>query len=492
MSSKIQSNAYNEQPVQDRIREEPATARDVPPEDITKSRWDRSWPVIACGAGLFSDGYVNGVIGSVNTILARLYGKDYTASPAQKNVSSITFAGTIVGMLIFGVTSDYWSRKWSLMVSTLILLVFEALAAGSYGANGSVSGLFTALTTYRFFLGIGIGGEYPAGSVAAAESTGGLKHGHRHRWFIIFTNFIIDFGFVMSSFVPMALVLIFTDTHLGAVWRVALGLGVIPPLSLLFLRVKLKEPEEFNRQRMRRFPYWMIIKYYWWRLTVVSLIWFIYDFSSYSFSIYSSQWLFILLGHSAPLWKSFAWSTVINMFYVPGAFAGAFLSDWIGPRHCLALGVGIQGAIGFIMAGCYKYLNTPECVAAFVVIYGIFLAFGEIGPGDNIGLLAAKTSATSIRGQYYGIAAAVGKTGAFIGTYVFPIIQARAGPSNSVPWGQHPFWVSSSLCIFSAVLAFFLVPHIGQDTIAVEDSHFRDYLEAHGYDTSSMGIKEDH
>lgn len=33
----------------------------VPLENITKSRWERSWPTIACGAGLFSDGYLNGV-----------------------------------------------------------------------------------------------------------------------------------------------------------------------------------------------------------------------------------------------------------------------------------------------------------------------------------------------------------------------------------------------------------------------------------------------
>lgn len=25
-----------------------------------KSRWERSWPTIACGSGLFSDGYLNG------------------------------------------------------------------------------------------------------------------------------------------------------------------------------------------------------------------------------------------------------------------------------------------------------------------------------------------------------------------------------------------------------------------------------------------------
>lgn len=37
-------------------------AYDLPPlEDSTKGRWERSWPTIACGAGLFSDGYLNGV-----------------------------------------------------------------------------------------------------------------------------------------------------------------------------------------------------------------------------------------------------------------------------------------------------------------------------------------------------------------------------------------------------------------------------------------------
>ena len=32
----------------------------TPLEDHQKGRWERSWPTIACGAGLFSDGYVNG------------------------------------------------------------------------------------------------------------------------------------------------------------------------------------------------------------------------------------------------------------------------------------------------------------------------------------------------------------------------------------------------------------------------------------------------
>lgn len=30
----------------------------APPE---KTKWERLWPVFACGAGLYSDGYLNGV-----------------------------------------------------------------------------------------------------------------------------------------------------------------------------------------------------------------------------------------------------------------------------------------------------------------------------------------------------------------------------------------------------------------------------------------------
>lgn len=30
----------------------------APPE---KTQWERLWPVFACGAGLYSDGYLNGV-----------------------------------------------------------------------------------------------------------------------------------------------------------------------------------------------------------------------------------------------------------------------------------------------------------------------------------------------------------------------------------------------------------------------------------------------
>lgn len=462
-------------------------------EDTDKNRWDRLWPVIACGAGLFSDGYLNNVIGSVNTMLKRIYPDEYANSSAQSNVSSITFAGTVVGMLFFGYTSDRYSRKWSLFASTIIIIVFAALGAGAYGSGGSVSGLFAALTAYRFFLGIGIGGEYPAGSVGCAEGTSELKSGTRNRWFIMFSNVMIDFAFLVSSIVPVIVVISTGESHLRAAWRICLGIGVIPPLSLLWLRIKLQEPEAYKRESMRDapIPYVLAIKYYWFRLSAISVIWFIYDFSAYAFGIYSTTILANLLGDDAALWKSFAWNILINFFYLPGAVLGSFLADVpaLGPKKTLVVGVCAQAVVGLVMAGAYSKLQEPANIAGFCVVYGIFLSLGEMGPGDNIGLLASKTSATAVRGQYYGIAAAIGKVGAFVGTWVFPVIQANA-PSETAS-GQDPFWVASSLALLSGAIAWFCLPAVGQDDIVDEDARFRAYLERSGYDTSRMGLPKE-
>lgn len=174
---------------------------------------------------------------------------------------------------------------------------------------------------------------------------------------------------------------------------------------------------------------------------------------------------------------------------MPGCIAGAWLSDWVGPRNALGYSVLAQGIVGFIMAGCYKYLYQPQYVAGFVVVYGLFLALGELGPGDNIGLIASKTCATAIRGKYYGIAAAFGKVGAYIGSKTLIILYNHYESKNEpIKAGQYPFYIASALCFFMAALALFLLPHIGQDTIEEEDAKFRIYLESHGYDVRTLGL----
>lgn len=53
IGEKVQGKTYTTQ--------EPTESPEAILDQIPKGRWERSWPVIACGAGLFSDGYLNGV-----------------------------------------------------------------------------------------------------------------------------------------------------------------------------------------------------------------------------------------------------------------------------------------------------------------------------------------------------------------------------------------------------------------------------------------------
>ena len=301
----------------------------------------------------------------------------------------------------------------------------------------------------------------------------------------------IDLAFFIAAIVATVVVVITGEDHLRVAWRVCLGIGIIPPLSLLYLRLKLQEPEAFKRESLAKAktPWLLVARFYWFRLSIVSIIWFIYDFSAYSFGIYATSILANLLGEDTALWKSLAWNILINFFYMPGCLAGAFVADLpsMGPKKTLCIGVTLQGIIGFIMAGCYPWLSEPKNVAGFVVVYGIFLALGEFGPGDNIGLVASKTCATGIRGQYYGIAAAVGKIGAFAGSYALDAIQTAAG-DDKIAAGRNPFFVASALAFLAAGLVL-LLPHIGQDTIDDEDVKFRDFLSSNGYDTSKMGLE---
>lgn len=94
---------------------------------------------------------------------------------------------------------------------------------------------------------------------------------------------------------------------------------------------------------------------------------------------------------------------------------------------------------------------------------------------------------TSLSGQYYGIAAAVGKIGAFSGSYALDAIQKAAGDDTNAA-GRNPFFVASTLAFVAAGLVL-LLPHIGQDTIDQEDVNFRAYLTANGYDTGKMGLE---
>lgn len=87
----------------------------------------------------------------------------------------------------------------------------------------------------------------------------------------------------------------FGNNHLRAVWRLSLGLGVVPALAVLLWRLKMDEPTSYKKNALVRgkTPYWLIIKRYWVPFAGISISWFVYDFITYPVSFgtfFTSPW----------------------------------------------------------------------------------------------------------------------------------------------------------------------------------------------------------
>ncbi|ORY31398.1 phospholipid transporter [Naematelia encephala] len=479
-----------------KVQLEPTTGENAKDSNVIERKIGLSkvGTIFASGASLFSDGYANAAIGPAGSIIKTYIYPDKFLKGSQNGslLSSMAFAGIIVGQLSFGYISDKIGRKFGMLLCTGIVFVFSALQAASKGPGEQ--GTINALIAYRFFCGIGIGGEYPTGSVAAAESTEnpGIKKNSQQRLFVLATNTMIDFAFVISYFVCLVCLWIFGLHHLNAVWRITLGLGCVPPLFLLYFRLKMVEPDAYKHNSMKNapIPYLLLIKRYWLRLAAVSITWFLYDWITYPFGIYATSITDVVIPNGT-LYETIGWGCLINFFYVPGTVVGAFVVDFIGPKYCMITGLCLQAIFGFALSGAYDKL-VPNHIAGFAIMYGLFLSFGELGPGNCLGLLASKAiGPTAARGQLYGIAAAVGKVGAFIGTYTFPQIQASFGDVGTYGYNTGPFWLGSGLAIASAVITLIFIPNIKPDEMIREDAAFREYLAANGYDVSQIGIKDE-
>ncbi|KAI9490886.1 major facilitator superfamily domain-containing protein [Zychaea mexicana] len=439
--------------------------------------------VIFSGFALLSDGYQSGVISFINLLMTEIYGTEIFNDTMSSRLSYALFVGAIVGQLGFGLIIDRVGRKIGLILTTVLVILGAAMSAASSGVTPT--GLLWMMVVSRGVLGVGVGGEYPCSSVSAGESADDVAPGKRGALFVLVTNFVIDVGYVVSAIVVVILLAIFKD-NLEPVWRLALGLGIVPPLSVLYFRLRMADSKRYQQGALqKKVPYWLIMKKYWRRMLLTSGLWFAYDVVSFPNGVFST----IIINTAAPngtLIETTAWNILLYAFYLPGAIGGALVVDKIGRRKTLALGLFAQAIVGFILGGTYGPLSAncfPMFVVSIIIMYGIFLAFGEFGPGDCMGLNAMELFPTAVRGTGYGIAAAMGKVGATVGTLAFKPMQEAMGIRG-------PFLIGSAICFVASVAAFFLLPEVGPDFLAEQDIDFKAYLADKGYDTTQLGLNK--
>jgi MFS family permease len=234
-------------------------------------------------------------------------------------------------------------------------------------------------------------------------------------------------------------------------------------------------------------PYGLVIKYYWKTLIGTCGAWFLYDFVTFPNGVFSGTIIASVVSTTGSTLRSTAeWQLLLGTIALPGVFIGAFLCDRMGRKNVMMLGFSGYLVFGLII-GC-SYDKITGILPLFVIFYGLMQSSGNLGPGDMLGLVSSESYATSVRGTCYGISAAIGKTGAALGTQAFTPIQTR--------FGKRWTFIVAAICgVVGVLVTYFFVPKLNGEDLSKRDDEFKAYLLANGWngemgDTDSKVLED--
>ncbi|KAK5996117.1 Glycerophosphoinositol permease 1 [Cladobotryum mycophilum] len=443
-------------------------------EDTKSRRQSLSdiFTIIAAGFALISDGYQNNLMTMSNVLFKKEYPHEYTATVSTR-VSNALLVGAILGQITVGLTCDYLGRKVAIVMTTMLIVVGGILATAAHGIT--TNGMFWMLTIARGIVGFGVGGEYPAASTSSSEAANERAPKHRGPVFILVTNLPLSFGGPLAVSIFLIVLSAAGPEHLSTVWRVCFGIGVLLPLSIFYFRVKMVNSKLYRKSAIKKaVPYGLVIRYYWKTLIGTCGAWFLYDFVTFPNGVFSGTIIssVVKTKGSNTLRNTAEWQLLLGSIALPGVFLGAFLCDRLGRKNTMMLGFAGYLVFGLII-GC-AYEKITHIIPLFVIFYGLMQSSGNLGPGDMLGLLSSESYATSVRGTCYGISAAIGKTGAAVGTQAFTPIQNNLGK-------RWTFIIAAICGVVGILVTHFFIPNVTGEDLAIQDERFKAYLREHGW-----------
>lgn len=318
------------------------------------------------------------IIGYMNPLFATLYG-DAISKSIKTRFSNAYLIGEIFGMLFFGWLIDRIGRRTGIFAATFFLILGIILATAAHGT--SINGMWWMIIIGRGVAGFGAGGEYPTCATGSTEASDESPYVRRKRGILVAlaTDFAIDLGFVMAGVIALIVLAAYNEKPSSGTWRVCFGLGMVIPLALFFFRIRMVNSTQYRKHAIKKnIPYLLVIKRYWKPMLGTAGAWFMYDFVTYPFGLFSST----IIGQLAPensLVQNIGYGTVVNCFYLPGCIVGGFLMDKIGRKQTMTLGFFLWAILGFILGGALGPIQSV--FPLFIVLYGIFNSLGEMGPG---------------------------------------------------------------------------------------------------------------
>ncbi len=403
--------------------------------------------LLTSGMGFFTDAYDLFIIGVALAILKPLW---HLNSLEVSLLGSTSLIAAAFGSLIFGRLADHVGRR-AIYGHTLIVLAIGAIAS-------ALAPNILWLLIFRFILGLGIGGDYPLSATLMSEYAN-----RRDRGKLITMVFSMQgLGLIVGPLV--AIILLAMGINHDLTWRIMLALGAAPALGTFYLRRQIAETPRFalamqgdvagaastvdmvkngrngkhattantqqrstvksaaTPQKSRPTKSWLYLlltkRYLLWIIGAAGA-WFLLDIAYYGTTI-SSPLVLGALNPKADL--------ITNMFYtliifvvaaLPGYILAAFTIDRLGRKRIQWVGFGMM-ALAYGSLAVFPTLST--ITLSFLLLYGLSYFFTEFGPNVTTFVYPAEIFPVMVRTTAHGIAAALGKVGAFIGAFAFPYL----------------------------------------------------------------------
>jgi PHS family inorganic phosphate transporter-like MFS transporter len=392
--------------------------------------------VLVSGMGFFTDAYDLFVIGIASTLIT----KDWNLGSGQVALlnSTMLFAA-FLGAMVLGRFADLGGRK---RVYWLVAVIMVVAALGS-----ALSPSYWVLIGFRFLLGFGVGGDYPVSAVLMSEYANRKDRGKLVG--MVFGTQAL--GLIVGPLVALAL--LGAGASDDVAWRVLLGLGAVPAAAVIYLRRKMPESPRYQVQvqgkadqaaaqiaaftggqvtgdgpggprhemGLRAFltdRHWLIM------LAGTAGTWFLLDYAYYGNTISTPQILSLISPAASTMTKIALQLAIFAVAAVPGYVLAIARLDKIGHRRLQLLGFAMMGLCFLVIAAIPGMTTT---VAPFLLVYGVSYFFTEFGPNMTTFIMPSELYPVSMRATGHGISAGVGKLGAFIGVFLFPVLSASLG-----------------------------------------------------------------
>ena len=182
------------------------------------------------------DGLEVTFVGTLSGVLQGKTGLGLTDTQVT-GAATTYLAGAVIGALMFGYLTDRLGRRRLFFITLATYALATIASAFSWG--------FVSFAVFRFFTGLGIGGEYAAINSAVDELIPGRLRGT--------VDLIVNGTFWLGATTGSLIAMFLLSGHIPAAygWRLAFGVGGVLALGVVALRIFVPESPRWLMLRGR-------------------------------------------------------------------------------------------------------------------------------------------------------------------------------------------------------------------------------------------------